>query len=1155
MAKVPFPLEEEEKSIDLIEMAKASSTLPGISLDRSRVPVPEEIPEGSLFKSVFMRDTTIGSFLRSPERGSFKAGETDPHAFISFVPERHMNNFASYALIVDQSEADTVTRALDKENEDTIRIAQSPIKAFAYGVPAQMLEPVNAFPGGIIFSNYKRMSRVAQGALHAATAGVVAGALQETIIQQNQLSRELDESIFNTLSSGIFGAAIGGAAGAFAPKTSTFTFSQKQRAVKGITEVFTDTATKLTENGLLTPDAIARMPEFVKEGMITSSMNRLFKSKYPTANQVANELFAHNYDTIKNRDGVANKNVEQLIALDISEKMGVLTDYQDIYFKQAGVERGFLAARRAEKAALQDPTGQILNLKTFDEQVAKYLYLDQIHENPSINSAVKLLREKVYDPFRDMAIANKDLPAGITPKNAGAYLPQRWNQRKITENQAGFLKDTVDGFTEVNEANKKIRKSPAYIKAQQELTETRKEVAKVKVALDRRGHLHSVAEAELKKQIDKLPSLKNPGEIIMQKNMIELSRKDVTKAKLRLSESKKSSKEAAEVLSKGRDKLTKAIKNAGQTVLKADEIESLFHHQGARKGELRKVSTSSEIKSAAEKSLDRILGRDTSKTNQHITSALNKRPQPLLDRTFLLSQERMWDWMNQSASDLTSKHILSMSASTRMSEAARGHGFNSIESWHDARLAALEAEFKAATKDVSGPDALKAEKQLKRDKKDVTDSFELLLGIYGDGPNVHDGSYAKYYKNFLNWNYIRLLGFMTLSAIPDVGLHVLTHGPYAAIHNGLVPVLKQTFGQLKKFSKDDLKAIGVAANTVSGTRLRMLAGIDAPDNGATYFGKLFNESVQGFGNVSLMNQWNDAQQLIAGTMSINRTLKTIETITLKKNTLAKDRERLARLGISESEIPLIHRMWEKAGKAQEDGTYFADWVNWKTTSSADIKALESFKAATLKEINQVVILPGLGDKPLFAHTPLGKIMLQFKSFQFAATNKILLSGIQRKHDINTYYGMVTLLSMGALSYVITQAFRGNDDIDFSFENLSSEAIDRSGLLGIISEVYNLANKAGLGFGAPTSRFQSRGVWGAILGPTTGLGEDLMSTINRIRKASDENPLTSKDLEQMLRLAPYQNLFYTHWISRKALRGAAPSLGFAGEQEQFKDIFK
>ena len=1092
---------EGERFVDIEAMRNIDK--PKIRLGRQPVPVPEEIPQGSLLKSLFVRDTTIGAALNSVDQGSFKAGETEPYQFLKFVPEQYMSRFDAYALTTSQEEADVVTKALQAEDENTIRIRQSPVKSFFYNFAVQPLDPVNYLPGGVVFNNYKKLSTVARGALSASTAGLVSSVAQESVIQSNQLSRELDESVMNTLATGIFSGAIGGAAGAFGPRLGRFNQQAKQSAKNEIAQVLTDTAQKLTFDGMVDPNNPV-FPEFVKNGMILSSRNRMMRSEFSAPKQVADELYAADWVTIKNQDGVATKNAERMIAFDIHEKSQALVDYQDIFFNQAGIKRGFGAARRLEKAAMQDPTGQILNWETFDKSVGQYLYLSEPHPNKHVNEAVKLIREKVFDPFKERAIRNGLLEDGVTPRNADNYFSQHWDRQKIVENQAGFKQDTLAGFTEINEVSKKIRKDATYKRLQSEVTKLKDDLKKAKKV------------------------------------------QDTIKAKDLNSKIKEKAKE-----------LNETARRIGGTLLDSNEVEALFHTKGARKGELRAVQTQAQLETAVDNSLQRILGND-SKINNRVTRGLNQKSKPLRDRTFLLSQSRMWNWMDQSAQSVVGKYINSMASATRMAEIARENGFGSIGEWHDARIKSLEAEYKQKAKGLEGAAASQLDTKFKRQKQEITNSFELLLGIYGDGPNVHDGSFAKYYKYLLNWNYIRLLGFMTLSSIPDVGLHVFTHGPYATIHDGLRPVIKAAFGMLKNYSKDDLQAIGVATNTALGMRLKAMSGQQNPNELPTFFGRTLDRAVQTFGNVTLMNQWNDVQQVIAGTMSINRSLKTIESVVTGKKVSSIDAERIARLGISKEEMPLIYDMWVKAGKAQEGGTYFADWVNWRVENNAQAKALESFKAATLQEINQVVIAPGLGDKPLFTQQGWGKLLTQFKSFSYAATNKILFSGLQRTHDKNMYFGMTSMLGLGALSYAITQAVRGNDDIDLSFGTLSREAIDRSGLIGIASEVWNLLEKSGLaGTGSGTSRYQSRGLWGAMLGPTTGLVEDLLTTFNRVRNANEEDPLTTKDLEKMLRLAPYQNLFYTYWLSRQAVNNMGPKLGFQPKKDanEYKDLFK
>src|SRR5690606_21113425 len=151
--------------------------------------------------------------------------------------------------------------------------------------------------------------------------------------------------------------------------------------------------------------------------------------------------------------------------------------------------------------------------------------------------------------------------------------------------------------------------------------------------------------------------------------------------------------------------------------------------------------------------------------------------------------------------------------------------------------------------------------------------------------------------------------------------------PFATLYHGLRPILGEVFGTLKNMSKDDIQAMGYALETVKGTRLKSMAGHEGLSTQPSFFGRTFDRMVDTFGNFTFMNQWNDTQQVIAGTMSINKTLKSIEAWH-NGNITPDEVTRLARLGIDQSDYRTIYDMWKKHG-GSEGGTYFANWVGWE----------------------------------------------------------------------------------------------------------------------------------------------------------------------------------------------------------------------------------
>lgn len=125
----------------------------------------------------------------------------------------------------------------------------------------------------------------------------------------------------------------------------------------------------------------------------------------------------------------------------------------------------------------------------------------------------------------------------------------------------------------------------------------------------------------------------------------------------------------------------------------------------------------------------------------------------------------------------------------------------------------------------------------------------------------------------------------------------------------------------------------------------------------------------------------------------------------------------------------------------------------------------------LKDVDSVIVTPGVGDTPLFFSKEGWKLITQFKTFIFAQHNRVLVSGIQQG-DASFYLGALGTVALGSMVYMMKQKLSGRD-IDYSWNNLVKEGIDRGGMIGWLSEPLNTVENVsggrfGLGamFGAP-----------------------------------------------------------------------------------------
>jgi len=86
---------------------------------------------------------------------------------------------------------------------------------------------------------------------------------------------------------------------------------------------------------------------------------------------------------------------------------------------------------------------------------------------------------------------------------------------------------------------------------------------------------------------------------------------------------------------------------------------------------------------------------------------------------------------------------------------------------------------------------------------------------------------------------------------------------------------------------------------------------------------------------------------------------------------------------------------------------------------------------------------------------------------------------------------------------------------------------------------------GLVPGESVSKYKSRGLFGALGGPTVGLVDDVHALLSKMmsnRFGEGEDPLTTKDAQRLMRLMPFQNLFYLYRINRLVTNKAALGLG-------------
>ena len=406
---------------------------------------------------------------------------------------------------------------------------------------------------------------------------------------------------------------------------------------------------------------------------------------------------------------------------------------------------------------------------------------------------------------------------------------------------------------------------------------------------------------------------------------------------------------------------------------------------------------------------------------------------------------------------------------------------------------------------------IKLKKQADADIRDIVAMRDRMRGVYAQ-PDP-DNVWVRAGRVSRNLNYMRFMGGVVASSVPDVARIFMAEGIGKTFSKGLLPLVRNI--NSFKVSSAEAKRYGVGVDALMGGRSQIISDVADYTQPGTAFERGIQYATDNFGRVNLMDYWTTGvKQLHAVTMQnsvIDGLLK------------GKVDKRLARLGIDAGNAQAMAAELKKHA-TKVDGVWLSNARNW------DSPELERLWGAMIrKESDRVIVVPGQ-EKPLFMSTELGKTIFQFRSFMFASTQRMTIAALQNQ-DHNALAGVLMLTSLGMLSYAFKQ-WDAKREIAEDPVEMVIEGIDRSGALGGIMEINNTLEKLSsnnfgmrplLGVDIPAARFASRSMSENLLGPTFG---SFLDTSLRVANAGlAEDGWNESDTRALRRLIPYQNLTF------------------------------
>ena len=468
------------------------------------------------------------------------------------------------------------------------------------------------------------------------------------------------------------------------------------------------------------------------------------------------------------------------------------------------------------------------------------------------------------------------------------------------------------------------------------------------------------------------------------------------------------------------------------------------------------------------------------------------------------------DFLERGVTRLMTRHLRDIMPRVVMKE----KGFDKASV--DEMLKQVHREYeilKNATK--SNKERIKLDKEEQR----LVQKFKQLHEVVSGKGRKHN-AFSNAAQMVRDFNTMRLMGRVTVSSVTDIGNIAGRHGLFRTL-GGVVRLA--TNMRALKLSKEMSKKMFTASEIAQASRFHAL-NMDLDNlRGQSGAGKAISSFTRKFILFTGMNHWNQYLKDFSGVLYMDEILRVATQSTKSK------RQEWLLAGFSEAEMKQIGKLWKEYGETT-GGIRTPNIERWVDEFGMELPIAEKLRYAVRREADMSVVTPGAGDLPLAARTETGKVIAQFKSFSFAAMNRIFIPSVQRlaSGDLSSVVNFAAMTGMGTISYMLKQKMRG-EEISDDPTHLLAEGLDRGGFFGLGADIYAIANRASNGMlsvfpseSAPLSRYYSRPPLGDILGPSVGFFEDAWKARGAFIDGVTSGDISDAELKAMKRMIPYQN---------------------------------
>lgn len=473
---------------------------------------------------------------------------------------------------------------------------------------------------------------------------------------------------------------------------------------------------------------------------------------------------------------------------------------------------------------------------------------------------------------------------------------------------------------------------------------------------------------------------------------------------------------------------------------------------------------------------------------------------PLKDRTFNIPDEIVEEFLHSNIREVGDRYARTMAAEI---ELTRRFGRADMRD----QIAAIREEYRVLREGVAGEELSVPAKEAKlkalaADEKgairDIEAMRDLVRGTYKAVENA--SNYGRVVRSLMAFNYIRSMGGAVIANLAEIYRPAMVHGLGRYMNQGIAPLLSNL--DAVKLSVKEARLSGQVTERILQHRMMTLGEIGDPYRSGTAVERWLSNGARIGSKWNGLVYWTDGMKAISSVLSQNRILEA--AVSGKKDTRL-----LAYLGIDGDMANRVAKQFADHGD-DLDGVKIANTERW-----TDPEAVRAYRAAVSKDVSSIIVTKSVGDVPLFANTPTGKMIMQFRNYTFAAHQRVTLRAMQ-EDQAQFISGMIGMAALGMLGATL-RSWRAGDDRWQKFREsatnpgyLVGEGLDLSGMFALPIELGNTVEKltqptgfsfnpiktpllaAGTLFNPEASmqgnstRFASRDPLSAILGPTAGL---------------------------------------------------------------------